>query len=211
MLVDFNGIAAYGPKVLVMLSIVLIGIALYLVANRFLVFLHRNQLISDPIFHVVKNLCRWFIFAMILLFTLQQLGVKISSIINSFLALAAMVAMGFVAVWSVFSNFFCSFLVVIFSPFRIGDEIEISEVVGGEGLRGKVVDFNIMYTSILESGDIPEDEKALIRIPNNVFFQKATKRWKGDVRQSVEKYLFKKSISGSNVTSLKGSQNGTKN
>jgi hypothetical protein len=49
-----------------------------------------------------------------------------------------------------------------------------------------------MYTSILESGEIPEKEKALIRIPKNIFFQKAIKRWKGEERKSIEKHLLEK-------------------
>ena len=84
-------------------------------------------------------------------------------------------------------------MIILFTPFRIGDEIEITEVVAGVGLRGKVVDFRIMYTSILESGEIPEDDKALIRIPNNIFFQKAIKRWKGEERKSIERHLLDKS------------------
>jgi small-conductance mechanosensitive channel len=122
------------------------------------------------------------------------MGVKVSAILTSLLAVLALVAIGFIAVWSVFSNFLCSFFIIIFTPFRIGDEIEITEVIGGPGLRGVVVDFSIMYTSILESGEMAEAEKALVRVPNNIFFQKAIRRWKGKNRISIEKYLLEKSF-----------------
>lgn len=196
MKMDLSSIALYGPNIFTICVILIAGLSLNLAINRFLSYLSAQKYISDSVFTIGKNIVRWLVFIVVLLFMLQQVGVKVSSIINSLLALAAMVAIGFIAVWSVFSNFLCSLMVIIFGPFRIGDEIEISEVVGGEGLRGKVVDFNIMYTTLMETDDsVPDEEKALIRVPNNIFFQKAVKRWKGKNRQNIEKHWLKKSIS----------------
>lgn len=192
--IDLSSFAASGPNLFIIMIIIIAGVSLNMAVSRALSYLHQQKYISASFFAVGKNIVRWVALILVILFALQQVGVKVSSIINTLLALAAMVAIGFIAVWSVFSNFLCSLMVIIFSPFKIGDEIEITEVVGREGLRGKVVDFNIMYTSLLENGDVPDDEKALIRIPNNIFFQKAVKRWKGDSRQSIEKHWLKKSI-----------------
>lgn len=181
-----------GAKFITILLIIVAGITLYLFASRFFSMLSKRQVISDSFFTAFKNIAKILIFMTVFLFSLQQLGVKVSTIVASLLTVAAMIAIGFIAVWSVFSNFLCSFLIILFTPFRIGDEIEITEVVGGTGLRGKVVDFSIMYTSILESCEMPGEEKALIRIPNNIFFQKAIKRWKGEERKSLEKHLLEK-------------------
>jgi small-conductance mechanosensitive channel len=84
-----------------------------------------------------------------------------------------MIAVGFIAVWSVLSNLLCSILLVIFRPFQLGDEIEITEPVGGSSLRGKVMKFNVMYTTLLEDID---GDKVTTNIPNNIFFQKAIRR-----------------------------------
>ncbi len=182
-----------GIQLITIILIIFIGITVYVALKRFLSMLHKRQAINESLLKVFIKIAKLLITVVVVLFSLQQMGVKVSSIIASLLTVAAMIAIGFIAVWSVLSNFLSSFLIVLFTPFRIGDEIEITEVVGGSGLRGKVVDFNIMYTSILENGEMPEEEKALIRIPNNIFFQKAIKRWKGDNRKSIEKYLLEKS------------------
>jgi len=154
----------------------------------------NREVIPEALSQIYRKITKVLVLSIVVLFTLQQLGVKVSAIITSLLTVGAMIAVGFIAVWSVFSNFLCSFLLIIFTPFRIGDQIEITEVFGGNDLRGKVVDVILMYTSILESGEIAEEDKALTRIPNNVFFQKAIKRWKGQERKSIEKHLLDKSL-----------------
>ena len=187
-------IMGHGIKFIGIILIVITGLAVYFALSHFFSILHKRESISESLFHAIRKISKIIILLIVVLFSLQQLGVKVSSIITSLLTVSAMIAIGFIAVWSVFSNFLCSLFIIVFTPFRIGDEIEITEVVGGIGLRGKVVDFSIMYTSILESGEMPEEDKALIRIPNNIFFQKAIKRWKGDDRKSIEKHLLDKSL-----------------
>lgn len=181
-------------KLALVFIIIFGGMIVHFAFCRFCALFHKRQYISEPFFQVCRNISRWIVLLFVVLFSLQQFGLKISTLLTSMLTIAAMVAIGFIAIWSVLSNFLCSFLIIIFSPFRIGDDIEICEVMGGEGLRGKVVDFNFMYTILLEAGEQPEDEKAIIRIPNNTFFQKAIKRWKGVERQSIEKHIISKSL-----------------
>lgn len=182
------------PRIVAVLFIVGGGILLHFFICRLFGSLANRQHISDTVLQICKRASKWILVLLVFLFLLQQFGIKVSTIVTSLLAVSAMVAVGFIAIWSVLSNFLCSFLLMVFSPFRVGDEIEICEVVGGAGLRGRVVDFNIMYTSILEAGEQPEESRPLIRIPNNTFFQKAIKRWKGEERKSIEKHLIKKSI-----------------
>lgn len=184
----------HSPKIVAVFLIVAGGILLHFSICRLLASLATRQHISDTVRQIGKRFSRWTLALLVFLFLLQQFGIKISTIVTSLFAIATLIAIGFIATWSVLSNFLCSFLLMVFSPFRIGDEIEICEVVGGDGLRGRVVDFNMMYTSILEEGEQPEEKRALIRIPNNTFFQKGVKRWKGAERKSIEKHLLKKSI-----------------
>lgn len=71
--------------------------------------------------------------------SLQQFGVM-ENAWATLTAFLAMVAIGFVAVWSVLSNSFCSVVLMMSRPFDVGDTVEVS----GQALRGKVIDFNLI-------------------------------------------------------------------
>ena len=98
-----------------------------------------------------------------------MLNVSTASFKKSLLGVAAMFAIGFIAVWNVLSNFLWSLLLIIFRPFEIEDDIEITENIRGGSLRGKVLEFNVMFTSLLEKVDADE---IVTNIPNNIFLQK---------------------------------------
>ena len=78
----------------------------------------------------------------------------------------AMVAIGFVAVWSILSNILATVVILIWRPFNVGERVEIMP----EGLEGQVVDLNFMYT-ILRS-----DKGTLVSVPNNLFAQRFIRR-----------------------------------
>lgn len=163
-------IIGYGSGIAGILIVIIVAFVCYFLLKRALLTLHKNTQITDGVFKTTKSISFWIISLLSILFVLQQLGVQVSSIISSLLAVSAMVAVGFIAVWSVLSNLLCSVLLIIFRPFQIGDEIEITEPVGGNGLRGKVLKLNVMYTTLLENKDGIE---ATTNVPNNIFFQKA--------------------------------------
>jgi small-conductance mechanosensitive channel len=48
----------------------------------------------------------------------------------------------------------------------VGDEIELLEPDGKVGVTGRVVDLNLLYTTIHEASD------AVVRVPNKVFVEK---------------------------------------
>jgi small-conductance mechanosensitive channel len=77
-----------------------------------------------------------------------------------------MVAIGFVASWSVISNVFCALLLILTRPFRLDDWIEFP----GEPAHGKVRELNLVYT-ILD-----DEDGCTYRIPNSLFFQKVIRR-----------------------------------
>jgi len=78
----------------------------------------------------------------------------------------ALVGVGFVAMWSVLSNILCSIMLLIVGPFRIGDAVELA----GQDLRGEVVDFNLLFTTLRGN------RSDLIQVPNNIFFQTPIRR-----------------------------------
>jgi small-conductance mechanosensitive channel len=83
----------------------------------------------------------------------------------------AMVAIGFVAVWSLLSNTSSTVLLVLMRPFQVGDDIELPS----ENVRGRVIDLNFFFTTLVDHAGHHW------RVPNNLFFQKVVRRKAGPV------------------------------
>jgi len=81
-------------------------------------------------------------------------------------ALFAMVAIGFVAVWSMLSNILATVIILLWRPFNVGEEIEVQP----DGVKGRVVDINFMYTMLKSDGDVRTN------VPNAMFIQKYIRR-----------------------------------
>lgn len=179
---------AYG--ILTAVLVVIVGIVLFKLIDQGLKRIEKKKMISLPLIMVLRVILRWFIIIVVFLLVLQQMGVSVSSLWTMLSAVLAMVAIGFVAVWSVLSNALCTIMLLILKPFQVGDEIEIKEpAVDGPGLSGKVINFNLMYTT-LQSDDPTSGNEFVLQIPNNVFFQKAILRQYGKKTVSLEKQLF---------------------
>ena len=81
---------------------------------------------------------------------------------------------------------FCSVLLVIFAPFRIGDEIELQDPAADIRVSGKVTGINLMHTTLVASHD---GEEEIIRVPNNFFFHKYIRRLPGKRTKSIKTYM----------------------
>lgn len=116
----------------------------------------------------LRMTARWVLVGSTTLIVLQQAGVfgQAWAVLS---AVAAALAVGFVASWSVLSNATCALLLLVYRPFRVGDEIELLEPNGAVGVAGRVVDLNLLFTTVHESSD------ALVRVPNNLFVQKSSR------------------------------------
>ncbi len=112
-----------------------------------------------------------------LLWSLERFGVSGAVLWTAFTGFATVGAVAFFAAWSVLSNLFCALLIYVTRPFRIGDVVELLEAGDKPGLRGRVLDINLVYTTLLESGD-PQGGTSL-QVPNSLFFQRAVRRWHG--------------------------------
>ncbi len=171
------------------LLIVLIIFILIRFSKRTLHFFKSKELVSDYIIIASEKWLKWLFWLIGGLLILQQIGFSIGSIWTIVATLLAMVAVGFVAVWSVLSNLLCTLILVIFKPFSISDEIEIIEPNTISGLKGKVINFNVMFTTLQELRTDTK-EPALIQIPNNIFFQKCIRRYqKSEVVVSLEEHI----------------------
>jgi small-conductance mechanosensitive channel len=111
--------------------------------------------------------------------SLERLGVSGAVLWTAFTGFAAVGAVAFFAVWSVLSNLFCALMIFTTRAFRAGDFVELIENGDKPGLRGRVVDINLVYTTLQESGD--DASGTTLQLPNSLFFQRALRRWHGSV------------------------------
>ena len=109
---------------------------------------------------------------------LQRFGVSGGVLWGAFTGFATVAAVAFFAAWSVLTNIFCSFLILVTRPFRLFDHIEVLDNGEKPGLGGQVIDINLVYVTLLERhGDGFESQ---LRVPNSQFFQRAVRRWSGE-------------------------------
>jgi small-conductance mechanosensitive channel len=119
----------------------------------------------------VRLMLRYAILIAAGLMILGRWGFQIDGIVTLIGTILGLIAIGFVAMWSMLSNFLCTLVLVVLKPFYVGDEIELPSA----NVRGKVTDLSIVFTT-LESA--PGET---VLIPNNTFFQVVFKRRCGTV------------------------------
>jgi small-conductance mechanosensitive channel len=117
----------------------------------------------------VRLALRYAILAAAGLLILGRWGFPIDGIIAFVGTILGLVAIGFVAVWSVLSNFLCSVVLVMLKPFNLGDEIELP----AGNVKGRVIDLSVAYTTLESAPD------ETVVVPNNLFFQTLFKRRRG--------------------------------
>jgi small-conductance mechanosensitive channel len=94
---------------------------------------------------------------------LEAWGVNLQGLWTALSTFLAMVAIGFVAVWSMLSSILCALIILVVRPFVIGDRVAFP----GEEVAGKVIDINFIYVMIEhENGN-------RYCVPNQLFFQKS--------------------------------------
>ncbi|BAH39999.1 MAG TPA: mechanosensitive ion channel family protein [Gemmatimonas aurantiaca] len=114
-----------------------------------------------------------------LLLILERLGVSGTVLWTAFSGFAAVGAVAFFAAWSVLSNIFCTMLIFSTNQFRINDHIEVLENGEKPGFKGRVIDINLIYTTLEELTADSTATATVLQIPNNMFFQRAVRRWRG--------------------------------
>jgi len=124
----------------------------------------------------VRGMVRWLIIGSAGLLVLERLGVSAAVLWTAFTGFATVGAVAFFAAWSVLSNLFCAFLIFTVGPFRVGDHIELLDTAEKPGALGRVMDINLLYTT-LEDATSPEPG-TLLQIPNALIFQRVVRRWR---------------------------------
>lgn len=150
--------------------VILVGFIANLLVGKSLNGLAQHDLLPAALTPILKGVCRWLIILFVLLVCLQQVGIPLSTIFASLSALAALIALGFVAVWSILSNITSALLLILLKPFRIGDVIEVRDPGKEPGISGRVTGLNLLFTSLTAESETGTTDQ--IRIPNNLLFQK---------------------------------------
>lgn len=114
-----------------------------------------------------KGVARWLAIAGLGAAGLVMLGIDVQGLWSTIVGALSLIAIGFVAMWSILSHMLASILIVVFRPFEVGDRVE---VVGDETVLGEVTDLNPVYTTLRA------DDGGTLQVPNNIFFQKTLKR-----------------------------------
>lgn len=96
------------------------------------------------------------------LLVLDVWGISVAGLWAVLASAAAVIGVGFLAVWTMVSNITASLFIGIWHPFHLGETVEILP----ENLGGRVIDRNLMFTVLREASG------TTLQIPNNFFFQK---------------------------------------
>jgi small-conductance mechanosensitive channel len=89
-------------------------------------------------------------------------GVGLGGVWAILVSAITVIGVGFLATWTMISNFTANFFLLLWRPFHFGQTVELLP----ENLKGRVTDRNLMFTTLCE------DSGSMLQIPNNLFFQK---------------------------------------
>lgn len=159
---------------------ILLGAAIvYLLLARALKSLQCRQYLPARLVVTFRRIGLWVIVVATGLLLLQLAGI-LHSVIAAVTGVFALLAIGFVAVWSVLSNTLCSLILMIIRPYRVGDTLSLPP----DDLCGKVVNFNMIFTTL------ETDDGCLLQVPNNIFFQRPVVRKVGKLRIGLGDQLY---------------------
>ena len=164
-----------------LLHIVLIVLGTWLLHRLFRRLIRRasaHYQFPPELFIPINVVVRWVILSGAALLVLERLGVSATVLWSAFTGFATVGAVAFFAAWSVLSNLFCAFLIFTGRPFVVGDTIELLDNAEKPGALGKVVDINLLYTSLEDMTEA--NAGALVQIPNALIFQRVVRRWRGE-------------------------------
>lgn len=141
--------------------VVLFAILLYLLASRLLAKLGQRSHLEESLVATLRIIVRW-LFVILTAAAVMQVWEVLDQFWAAATAMVTLVAIGFVAVWSVLSNVLCSIILLAARPFRIGQRIALPP----DDFEGRVIEITLLHT-VLKT-----DNNDILKIPNNLFFQR---------------------------------------
>ena len=147
------------------------------VVNRLLRRVAQTYALPPTVTVVSRRVVGVLVYGGAVLWSLERMGVSGSVLWTAFTGFAAVGAVAFFAAWSVLSNLFCALLIFTTRAFQAGDTVELLEAGDKPGFKGRVVDINLVYTTLREAAPEGAGEGTLLQLPNSLFFQRALRRW----------------------------------
>ncbi|MBA3051924.1 MAG: mechanosensitive ion channel family protein [Candidatus Omnitrophota bacterium] len=147
------------------------GLIVFFISNFFKAKARKTRdefNLDESRYFLIKRIISMFSYIIIASILIFIWGISLKNIWITLSSIAAMVAIAFVAVWSLLGNILAGLILYFTTPFKINDHIELSP----DNISGKVIAINAFYTVLLGS------DKAYICIPNTFFFQKYIKNYK---------------------------------
>ncbi len=160
-------------------AVVLGGIVLNFILGRALSLVAKRTNLTEMDVQPVKRLSRWLVSLITVLLVAGVFGFELGGVWAFMSTVLAMVAIGFVAVWSLLSNTSATMLLLFTRPFAIGDHLELKS----ENIEGRLVDLNFFFATL------QVDENTTYQVPNNLFFQKVIRRTAGTYQHSLAQQL----------------------
>lgn len=155
--------------------------------RRFIVRIGERYRLPMELLMPLRGMLSWLIMGSAVLMVLERLGVSATVLWTALTGFAAVAAVAFFAAWSVLSNLFCALLIFTAGPFRVGDQLEVLESADKPGVKGRVVDINLLYTTLEDLSE--SSQGCLLQIPNTLFFQKVVRRWRGTELSSLKREI----------------------
>ena len=189
--------AVLGQRLLLIALVILATLLALRVGRRLLLDLQVARNLPDTVMLPLRRTLRWGIIIIAVILGLQFAGFSMVTIWTGLSAVLALLGVAFIAVWSVLSNIACSLMLLIFKPFRIGDEVEFVDNPAGPNVGGRVTDVTLMYVVLREEKG---EGSAFIQVPNNLFFQKTIRRRRGKRSVPIEQHVEKHGLNGREQT-----------
>ncbi len=163
------------------LSAFLLALLLDRLVLTTLVALHTSGRLPESTVHIIRRWVRGVLTIIVGLLVVAIAGFEVKSLWALLATFLGLVAIGFVAVWSILSNILATLIILIWRPFNVGERITVLP----EGLEGQVIDINFMYTTLKSDGG------SKVAIPNNFFAQKFVRRQplRGEPKRSLAEQL----------------------
>lgn len=180
----FNSLQAWVQGLLPLAQILLIVAAAILLQRLLRRVMDRVTVryhLPEEFNFITRRLSSFLVYGSAWLLALERLGVSGAVLWSAFTGFAAVAAVAFFAAWSVLSNIFCSLLIFTTGIFRLNDRIEVLENGEKAGLKGRVIDINLIYTTLEESGN--GQAGTVLKLPNSLLFQRTLRQWRSGSQQ----------------------------
>lgn len=150
-----TNLVSFGWKLLSAVLVLLIGMAIIKVVTTLLRSTLRRTMHDPTVRYYVLSATKILLWVVLVLILLGVFGIQTTSLVA--ILGAAGLAVG-LALQGSLSNFAAGFMLMLFRPFKAGDEIEVA------GVTGTVIEIGIFSTIV----DTPENVRAFV--PNGAIF-----------------------------------------